>query len=358
MMSKNLRSIAGAVAGLVAAAAAWADSTYLFTLDSQASALGSALSVLAPTSGTLIGVYNAVGNPTGTRTKPGLFGTFGDTENVAVPVTVSIAIAGDSTTNPTGSFLLRLDEEAGEAGLSGLSLDLLGGDEPAISVTANVNWSSFRTRNPTCTLLGGITIPIPLGQAVISTLTAVQGSVEAVGTLVPTGPSTFAVTIPVEVDVSLGASFLEQEIPPTPQLVPVVFAAEVTLDGQGGASISVSLDGLELSQEQPGPIGDPFSLPFTEPLCQGNLNFDLQVQSLSAESSLNAALVAAGEKQIPSCPCDWDASGAVGVPDIFAYLASWFAAESRADFDGSGGIGVPDIFAFLACWFSRPGTCT
>jgi len=50
-----------------------------------------------------------------------------------------------------------------------------------------------------------------------------------------------------------------------------------------------------------------------------------------------------------TCPCDWDADGDTDVPDIFAFLSSWFAAA--ADFDLNGTTEVPDIFAFLACWF-------
>ena len=52
------------------------------------------------------------------------------------------------------------------------------------------------------------------------------------------------------------------------------------------------------------------------------------------------------------CPADFDNNGAADVPDIFAFLAAWFASDPRADFDGLNGIGVPDIFAFLAAWFA------
>ena len=51
-------------------------------------------------------------------------------------------------------------------------------------------------------------------------------------------------------------------------------------------------------------------------------------------------------------PADFDGNGAVGVPDIFAFLAAWFAGNPRADVDGVPGVGVPDIFAFLALWFA------
>lgn len=52
------------------------------------------------------------------------------------------------------------------------------------------------------------------------------------------------------------------------------------------------------------------------------------------------------------CACDWNADHFVDVPDIFAFLSSWFANDPSADFDGSGTIAVPDIFAFLSCWFA------
>ena len=54
----------------------------------------------------------------------------------------------------------------------------------------------------------------------------------------------------------------------------------------------------------------------------------------------------------PTCRADFDRSGASGVPDIFAFLAAWFAQDPSADIDGENGIEVPDIFAFLSQWFA------
>ena len=51
------------------------------------------------------------------------------------------------------------------------------------------------------------------------------------------------------------------------------------------------------------------------------------------------------------CRADFNRSGAVGVQDIFEFLAAWFASEPRADFNGANGITVQDIFDFLAAWF-------
>ncbi len=53
------------------------------------------------------------------------------------------------------------------------------------------------------------------------------------------------------------------------------------------------------------------------------------------------------------CAAEFDGVPGLGVPDIFAFLALWFARDPRADFNGSGGVpDVPDIFAFLAAWFA------
>lgn len=355
-MLERLMMTVAAAAWCVAAGPAAADGTYAFTIDAQQSALGSSINLTAPSTGSLIGNYDAATNPTGTRTKPGVFGTFGDTENVPVPLTVTVVVDGSNTTNPTGVFSLRLDAAAGEAGLSGLSLDLLGGDTIGINVTANMLWDTFRTRSPTCLVIGGFTIPIPLGQAVVSTLTAEQVAGEAVGTLVESGPGTYVVSIPVTMSVALGATFLENEIPPTPQDVPLVFVAEVSVDEQGGATISVDLEGFDTQQEQAGPIGDPFSVGFPEPLCGGSLIFNLQLNGLTTSSSVSGMLRASGAKQgAPACPCDWDGNDGLGVQDIFAFLTSWFAGAG--DFDGVDGTQVADIFAFLGCWFSRPAPC-
>lgn len=54
-----------------------------------------------------------------------------------------------------------------------------------------------------------------------------------------------------------------------------------------------------------------------------------------------------------ACAPDWNADGMLGVSDIFAFLASWFAGA--ADFDGDGQTLVADIFAYLGAWFAGCG---
>ncbi len=52
------------------------------------------------------------------------------------------------------------------------------------------------------------------------------------------------------------------------------------------------------------------------------------------------------------CPADWDASGALGVQDIFVFLAAWFGGDPRADWDGDHAVAVQDLFEFLGAFFS------
>jgi hypothetical protein len=52
------------------------------------------------------------------------------------------------------------------------------------------------------------------------------------------------------------------------------------------------------------------------------------------------------------CLADFNTDNALGVQDIFDFLAAWFSGDPRADFNSSGGLGVQDIFDFLAAWFA------
>jgi hypothetical protein len=57
--------------------------------------------------------------------------------------------------------------------------------------------------------------------------------------------------------------------------------------------------------------------------------------------------------RILPCPGNFDGNGAVAIPDIFAMLAAWFAADPGTDFNAAApGPDIGDIFAFLAIWFS------
>ena len=58
-----------------------------------------------------------------------------------------------------------------------------------------------------------------------------------------------------------------------------------------------------------------------------------------------------------TCPADFDASGSLGINDIFAFISAWFNSAATgpvgnpADFNEDGVVNVQDIFAFLNAWF-------
>lgn len=64
--------------------------------------------------------------------------------------------------------------------------------------------------------------------------------------------------------------------------------------------------------------------------------------------SLSAGLPVPGAA---ACLGDHDGDGLRAVPDIFGFLADWFAQHAAGDADGDGANTVPDIFLFLSSWF-------
>mgnify|MGYP003871686823 CR=1 FL=1 len=62
--------------------------------------------------------------------------------------------------------------------------------------------------------------------------------------------------------------------------------------------------------------------------------------------------VTSDDATVTVCVADFNCSGAVGVQDIFDFLAGYFGNDPRADINESGAIGVQDIFDFLALYFA------
>ncbi len=52
------------------------------------------------------------------------------------------------------------------------------------------------------------------------------------------------------------------------------------------------------------------------------------------------------------CPADFDASGNVGVQDVFDFLAVYLLRDPRADFNESGSVSPADLFDFLGSYFA------
>ena len=280
---------------MVWAAAAARGAQFSFELQTSGTSLVGSLSVAAVTSGSLTGDYDVSTNPTGTRTKPGLFGAFGETENVAVAVDVNPALSAPVRTVPTGSFLLEINEAAGTVVLQGLQIDLLAGSPLAAPLEAALAFESFRTRAPSSLFIGGFPVTLPLGEAAVTSLAAAQiGS--AAGSLLEVGPGLYDINLSTllllngGIEGGLGAF----PLPPVP--VPYTLSGRLRLEG-GAAMLTASstfefADTMEVGGELP-PL--PFALPTVLPPGEtGNVLFALTLESLDANLSTTLALTAPG----------------------------------------------------------------
>jgi hypothetical protein len=224
---------------------------YEFTLDPAASALSAQFGLTFQTNGTLIGNWDAKTNPKGTRTKPGLFGPFGPTENEPVAVQIGAGVSGSPQSANTGSFSLSLNPPGGSLQLSSYSANLLASGPVSLGAELSLLYESFRTRNPDSFYIAipGVPFVIPIGEAVLTELTASQTG-NATGLLTPNGPNAYDFVVGVPVSLSgrvdvLGSQF---ELPGLPAILPL--AGQIVLDG----------DLATLSSQQELALGDSFPI--------------------------------------------------------------------------------------------------
>jgi hypothetical protein len=240
-------------------------------------------SVNARTSGTLIGDWDPVTNPTGTRTKPGLFGTFGDTENVAVNTSINFSTSGAPSVPLGGSFRMGFDTTALTVGMNNYVSVNSGPATGALATSATVTTASFRTRNPTSTFPGGIPVTIPLGDATITSLSLTQSG-PASGTLTPDGPNRFTFTVAPTVNVMMGVNLTGNDLSlgPTPIVLPMQGTVTFGSDGAAtlGALAPVNVNDTTNPAEALPPV--PFGLPTVfPPGLTANVIFNLTLDQLT-----------------------------------------------------------------------------
>ncbi len=343
--SKRFLPVLTAACAVLAAAPIFAADTFDCALVRKASSVTQATDVAAPFTGTLIGNYDAVSNPTGTSTVPGFFGGSG---NNPIPYSASFVLGGDIVSAPTGAFAATVDMELGAISIEGLSLDLLGGTPGALGATLNINYSTFRTVNPGSLYPGGVTIPVPLGEATVSALVATQAA-PAIGTLTAVkGGYTFAVAVPVVV--SLTADLLGTPIAdgvPTPGVLPLTG----TLLVDGDALVLDATFSNSASQTQPvGQAFDaiPLALPTVIPAgATANLLMAGTVSEVTVASGLSADLSAVGLRR--TNPADLNGDGLVGAADLAIMLDAW-GGTGPADLNGDGVVGAADLSILLDAW--------
>lgn len=302
-MSIRMALSAAVVAAMIGARPALARDViqYDFTLDMQRSGVDLAVDAGALTIGTLIGNWDLNSNPAGTRTKPGLFGSFGAEENVAVDLELGLRLRGRVNTRSAGAFRFALDTQAGTVATSGYSVDLLAGGSANLPLTISLLTDSFRTRNPSSTYIGGIPIDLPIGDVTLTRLTATQIDGPSVGVLTPLGGNEydFAALFSVEIEAAFDLLGNEFILPATP--FPFGFQGRLTLNG--GSAELMSLDAIDLSQVTNPDLAlpqFPFDLPtILPPGDTAHLLFDLLLSEValsmngSYETYANGTLVPA-----------------------------------------------------------------
>jgi hypothetical protein len=99
----------------------------------------------------------------------------------------------------------------------------------------------------------------------------------------------------------------------------------------------------------PAIAAGPGAMGFTPPLAARQ--YALWIMELDMSQTHSYSFYLSIVPDPPACPADFNNDGNGDVPDIFAFLAAWFASDATAEFDGQPGISVPDIFSFLSLWF-------
>jgi hypothetical protein len=262
---------------------------YQFIVNSAVSGFDGSAAITVGTSGTLVGNYDEVNDPTGTRTKPGLFGPFGDTENVPVPVNLGAGLGGDIYSATAGSFGLDLDAAAGTLVMTALQMNLLASGPQGLTLTVTVDPDTFRTRNPT-SIYPGVEITVPLGQIAVSDLTLQQNDLPAPGVLNEVEPGHYQFTVAPVVTLTGTVDVFGNmiDLPGTP--LPLLLTGDLLVSGQTAVLTSVqSLEWSDSTDPQLQLPQFPLDLPTILPPGEtAHLLFDLLVNQVGV--GLNGTL--------------------------------------------------------------------
>ena len=352
-VSRTHRSTrAAAVAASLALAAACGvhadEVTYECSVVSSTSAVVQTTDLSSPFAGNLIGNWDELNNPTGTRTLPGLFGGSG---NNPIPYTASFALAGDIDSQPTGSLRLGVDSEGLQIRVGDLELDLLGGNPGELAATINILYSTFRTVQPSSFYPGGVTIPIPVGNGSVSTLRMTQTGKPVFGVLVPQKGGTFTFAVAVPVETVLVADILGNPVSdgtPVPGILPLT---GTLVEATQTVTLSLAISDSQ-SQTQPlelDPFVDqPLALPTVFPTGgTANLLLSGDVTSVTVGTALTATINVSGVRA--TNPADLNGDGLVNAADLTILLSAW-GSSGPADLNGDGLVNAPDVTILLSDW--------
>jgi hypothetical protein len=328
---------------------------FIFTLSPPSTlTLAPQFSIL--TEGTLIGDYDAATNPAGTLTRPGFFGGSG---NIPIPTSIDLSLAGTDSTRPAGTLRLNVDEATSSFTLSSLGIDLLGGGSLEIPLTLGLLYETFRTFAPSSLYIGGVRVPVPLGNAILAALSFTQ-TATVPGLLVPADAPriyTFATLVPV--NTTLAASLLGQtfDLPGVPVALPLAGvlnftgpAPTITITWEVG---SVTPLPPEIIAQIPPIENQPLALPtILPPGSTANLLLNLTTTGGEVGLSTTATLYAEGR---PRCLADFNDDGVLDWHDYDAFLAAFESGDPAADVNGDDFLDGFDYIDFVTAYETACG---
>ncbi len=302
----------------------------------------------APFAGTLIGNYDAVVTPAGTRTIPGYFGGSG---NNAIPYTASFVVAGDIISQPLGALTLGVDLESLQVRVSNLDFDLLGAVPGVLAATVNINYQTFHTVQPTSIYPGGVTIPIPIGDATVSAFDATQAGKSVAAPLTRNKNGSYQFSIAVPVNFVIAATVMDQPVSEGAPLPGILTLAGSLTMGSNAVTLALALSSSENSTQpvEAEPfVGVALALPTVLPTGGiANLLMSGDVTSLTVAQSLNASLALTGPRQL--IPADINGDWLVNATDLSLLLANW-GGSGVGDITGDGVVSAADLSMLLAYW--------
>lgn len=324
---------------------------YEVTLDSQTSSTTIDAGGVIDASGSLIGDYDPDTNPDGTQTREGIFGGSG---NQPIDTLTTLNTQTLLDTQPAGSFFISMDPAGGIAEIEGLTLDLLGDDTGATTLSVTIGFDTFRTINPGFLYLGGIPITIPLGEVARLSEATLSQSGPALITLTPAGdPGVYEIggVVPASLDMTVllappGAEPSETPIDALPVLLPISGQAEIV--GPDFLQLNLSASPDPISSVIPIEGVDlpaiPFDLPTLGDETAGVL-FTLSLQSITLDAAFSIDVNATGTA--PACPADLTGDGELDFFDLSAFLDALTSGQPEADINMDGETDFFDVSAYL-----------
>ena len=300
--------------------------------------------LVLPLAGTWIGNYNATTNPTGTQTRPGLFGGSG---NVAIPYTMSIrptvAING---AHPAGTFTLGFDPVTRAVAVYGLQSNLLNGQQGTVAVNVRLTYSTFRSFSPNSIFPGVNNVDVPLESGSLTAATASQ-TAPAYGLATANTDGSFAFTVAVPVTIAVAGTAAGQ---PFESSSAGLLALNGTISVSGTqATVAAQATVNETGPVPPPPplVDQPFGLPTIPPGSTANLLLSGTFSEGTVTTAATITLAAVGPR-VPR-PTDLDGNGVVNGDDLGVLLTAWGTAHF-ADLTLDGVVNGDDLGRLLVDW--------